>query len=447
MAIIELLAKDDSATDVRKAKSTVEETFKKNPNIVAGNRYLLDALTAAVGDVGTAKGLLDKIFKIIGKGDPIQWLTRAIMNECTFRTMNNSEEIYCYDEEKGVYTLGQEWRIKELCQLMYPEITTHQLNEVINQIKRRTYVDRTNFDSNIEILNVRNGLLDIHTKQLAPHSSDYLSTVQLPLEYKPRTVCSNILKFLRDVLRKSDIHVIIQMIGYCLYISCEFEKAFMFFGGGANGKGVLIKLIEAFLGENNCAHRTLQDLDKNRFATADLRGKFVNTCADLKSLQLSETGNFKMIVSGDSISAERKFGQPFTFRNYAKVIFSANEIPERRWRIFHFDKKFQNGKEEPKLVKRLTTPEELSGLLNLALIGLKQLIDAGGFHDTDVERTRREYEENTNDVNAFLYQECEVDIMNPEYSTLATNAYAAYVNFCVRKGTRALVLQREAYTT
>ena len=53
----------------------------------------------------------------------------------------------------------------------------------------------------------------------------------------------------------------------------------------------------------------------------------MNTFADLKSIKLSETGNFKMLVSGDSITAERKFEQPFTFRNYAKLIFSANEIP------------------------------------------------------------------------------------------------------------------------
>lgn len=330
---------------------------------------------------------------------------------------------------------------------MFPGITTHQMHEVINQIKRRTYVERSSLDSNPNILNLQNGLLDVHTKQIIMHTPDHLSTVQLPVEYKPRTVCPEILRFLRVVLRPEDIHVVLQMIGYCLYQSCEYEKACIFFGDGSNGKGVLIKIIEALLGQVNCSHRSLQDLDKNRFATADLFGKLANTYSDLKSLKLSETGNFKMIVSGDSISAERKFSQPFTFRNYAKLIFSANEIPEsddktdafyRRWRIFHFDKKFQNGKEDPTLIKRLTTPAELSGLLNLALIGLRQLIDEGGFHDKNVDETRRDYEENTNDVNAFLYQECIVDITKPEYSTLATDAYAAYVNFCVARGTRSV---------
>jgi putative DNA primase/helicase len=99
-----------------------------------------------------------------------------------------------------------------------------------------------------------------------------------------------------------------------------------------------------------------------------------------------------MLVSGDPITGEHKFGQPFTFTNYAKLIFSANEIPEsddksvalyRRWLIVHFDKIFQKGAEDTKLIKKLSAPEKLSGLLNLALISFKQLIDEGGFHDKD----------------------------------------------------------------
>src|SRR5262249_28042728 len=154
--------------------------------------------------------------------------------------------------------------------------------------------------------------------------------------------------------------------------------------------------------------RSLQALDTNRFAAADLHNKLANTYADLTSLRLSETGNFKMVVSGDSITGELKFRDAFGFRNKATLWFSANEIPEsddksvafyRRWKIFHFDKQFIGGKEDPELIKKLTTPQELSGLLNLALKGLKELLDNGGFHDASVEETRKDYERHTNDVN------------------------------------------------
>jgi P4 family phage/plasmid primase-like protien len=447
--LIEALAKDDEERKSRLA--SLDETYKKDPKAVSGSKCLLNILEYATGGENTiAKEILEKIFEIISNGkddDPVLWLTQEITKEFTFKTMKDNEQIYNYDNNKGLYVAGGEWLIKEYCEMMHAEITSHQVQEVINHIKRKTGVDRSQFDSNPDMLNLENGLLNINDKVLSPHSVDYLSTVQLQVEYKERAVPPRILKFLRDVLCHEDIHVVLQMIGYCLYRDCEYEKAFMLFGGGSNGKGVLIKLIESFLGETNCSHRSLQDLDKNRFAAANLYGKLANTFADLKSLKLSETGNFKMLVSGDSITAERKFEHPFSFRNYAKLIFSANEIPEsddktdafyRRWIIFHFDKKFQNGTEDTKLINQLTTHDELSGLLNLALIALTQLIDEGGFHDKGIEQTKKDYEENTNDVNAFLYQECLVDITNPEYSTLATDAYAAYVNFCTKRGTRAV---------
>jgi putative DNA primase/helicase len=58
----------------------------------------------------------------------------------------------------------------------------------------------------------------------------------------------------------------LQAIGYSLFGSCRFQKCFLLFGSGSNGKGVMIDLIEALIGEANCSHRSLQALDTNRFA-------------------------------------------------------------------------------------------------------------------------------------------------------------------------------------
>ena len=101
IALVETLAKNDKESDVRNAVRTVEETFKKYAKIVPGSKYLLEALIAVTEDSGIAKTILDKIFRIIGKGDIIQWLTNEIMNECTFKTMTDNEDIYCYENERG----------------------------------------------------------------------------------------------------------------------------------------------------------------------------------------------------------------------------------------------------------------------------------------------------------------------------------------------------------
>ena len=126
----------------------------------------------------------------------------------------------------------------------------------------------------------------------------------------------------------------------------------MLFGCGDNGKSVFIKLIESFVGRQNTSHVTLQDLDNDRFSSADLYGKSVNVFADLKATKLSSTGNFKTLVSGDSVRAQHKYGQPFSFRNHAKLVFSANRIPDsddtshayyKRWLILPFERSFTEG--------------------------------------------------------------------------------------------------------
>lgn len=105
----------------------------------------------------------------------------------------------------------------------------------------------------------------------------------------------------------------------------------------------------------------------------------INTFADLKWEKLNDTAPFKMLVSGDSIRAERKYDMPFSFENYAKLIFSCNNIPQsedeeyayfKRWLIFHFDNVFTGEERDTKLFDRISTSEEYSGALNLVLISL-----------------------------------------------------------------------------
>jgi phage/plasmid-associated DNA primase len=86
----------------------------------------------------------------------------------------------------------------------------------------------------------------------------------------------------------------------------------------------------------------------------------------------------------------------------------------------------------------LTTQEELSGLLNLALIALRKLHLDGRFGDVSVELIRQQYEENANTVKAFLNTKCAIDLTEPEYYTLTTNVYNEYIIFCKERKERPL---------
>jgi phage/plasmid-associated DNA primase len=82
--------------------------------------------------------------------------------------------------------------------------------------------------------------------------------------------------------------------------------------------------------------------------------------------------------------------------------------------ILVFDKVFDDDTKDTELIHKLTTQEELSGLLNLALVALRKLRIDGGFRDISVERIRQRYEENANTIKAFLDQECVIDLSAPE---------------------------------
>src|SRR5262249_27427377 len=149
------------------------------------------------------------------------------------------------------------------------------------------------FDSDIDIVNLQNGLLNIHTLAFTEHSPDYLSLVQLPIKYDPNAKCPNVLKFLGKVLKPKNVFTALELFGYCLYRTSKYEKALLCVGKGANGKGTFLSLLGHFLGKKNTAHVSLQDINDNRFATAQLYGKLANIFADLKNAKVATTGPFK----------------------------------------------------------------------------------------------------------------------------------------------------------
>ena len=261
--IIETLTKDEEERRYKRSilDQIYKNTYEDSKDIFS--KYLLDRLTKAFDyDIAKAKKVLVRIVTLlIGPQESIRWLTDAIMREYTFATMDDNDVIYYYNSE-GIFVKGGNTIIKKQIELLRPSATTYQVHEIINHIRRSTFVSRSDFDNNINILNTDNCTLNIHTLETRPHSPDYLSLVKIQVKYDPEAKCTLLLEFFNQVLRPEDIPVVIQMIGYCLYKTWIYQKSFMLFGRtGSNGKGVLLNIIEALIGKFNCSHRSLQDLD------------------------------------------------------------------------------------------------------------------------------------------------------------------------------------------
>ena len=247
-----------------------------------------------------------------------------------------------------------------------------------------------------------------------------------------------------NVLDASDVPLMLEYIGYCLIRTNKFQKDLMCVGYEDNGKSVMLKVITRFLGLENVSSKTLHSLVKERFATADLFGKLANIFADLSAKRLQDVEAFKVLASGDRISAERKFQDSFEFEPTAKLIFSANTPPKptedmenayyKRWILVSFNlRKYcffckRPIVKDPDLLEKLTTDEELSGLLNLALISARRLLAKRTFvKSPTTEEVRERYQRLSDPVKAWLDDRC---VLGAQYETDKQEAHSDFINYC-----------------
>jgi putative DNA primase/helicase len=214
-------------------------------------------------------------------------------------------------------------------------------------------------------------------------------------------------------------------MGYCLWRSYPNAKMFFLFGRGSNGKTTFARILETMLGSDNVSHASLKDLQENRFAKAQLYRKLANIAGELEYAELKNTSVLKQLCGGDNIDVERKYKEPFKYRNYAKLIFLTNEINKtrdtteafyRRVYLIEFPKKFPNN---PELDYRLLTlpEEEYEGLLLVVLDQLQKLVRRG-FHFTlelDDEEAKEAYNRLSSPLNQFVEENCEVTYDREDY--------------------------------
>ena len=358
----------------------------------------------------------------------------------TFATLEDTEELLLYEPARGVYVPG-ETRVKALLQrTIEEEATSHRSNEVLGHLQRSTYVSRNVLNPS-GALCLENGVLDLETRTLRDHAPVPRYTRQLPVVFDPGATCLAFLQFLEEILPDPKLREIVRLLfGYSLKAGNWLQLAFLLWGSGNNGKSTLLRILAAILGQDAVAARTLQALSSDKFATASLYGKLANICSDLPAAPVAYTGKFKALTGGDPVTGERKYQHPFTFVNGAVLVFSANQRPPvddptvafwRRWVIIPFEVNFE-GREDHRLLEKLTTPAELSGVLNWALDGLEKLLELGDFPIMESSEARKEeWKQQSDPLYWFVSEHVKPD---PEGWVSKGDFYEAYSNFCELQG-------------
>ncbi len=353
--------------------------------------------------------------------------------------------------QNGVYVPGEAFLKKECRKRLQNAADIKRVDEVIAHITDMTYTEPDSINTYKHLINLSNGMLDWAANVLLPHHAKYRSTIQSPVVYDPEAGCPIIDEFLASTLSPDCIPLIEEIFGYCLIIDTRFEKAFILTGTGANGKSTTLSLLDTVVGSRNVSKIPLQSLDQHRFKRAELFGKSINMFADLSDTAVKNSSYFKAIVSGDPIDAERKFRDPFWFHPTARLVFSANQVPYspdrgyafyRRLILVPFLNQFVGNKADRDLIGKMTQPDELSGLLNRALKGLKRLFDQEHFSEGEASRNALDaYKRSSDTVEAFAQDHCDFDDLGAKVER--TKLYAMYMSYC--KGERRRPVSRQKF--
>lgn len=334
---------------------------------------------------------LERIASSIGKKEPgaevedglIQRLAGAITATDAFARDAGG---LLYHFADGVYKpTGRrfiEKRVKQLCEQQAPKSWSPEL---ATRVEAWIVVDAPELWQHppLDVLNCRNGLLQVESRILVSHSPDHLSPIQINAAFDLEAKCPHIEQFVRDVFPDDSRQLSAEVAAWLMLPDTSIQKAVLLLGEGANGKSVWLNLLLNFLGRENVSALSLHKLEADKFAMARLVGKLANLGTDLPTSALASTSVFKAITGGDILCAERKYEPSFEFRSFARLLFSANSAPRsddathgffRRWLVIPFTRTFDESDPatipRAELDARLSQPGELAGLLNKALDAL-----------------------------------------------------------------------------
>ena len=378
------------------------------------------------------------------KGKPSQINSRAV---CDYFVNKGDTFVIgsdCYQYKDGVYSEASSHVRNTVKNMIEYDnlIQQSKIMECYRLIADDVRIQKNNSDLNPHknLICFKNGVWDIEKKELIPHDSKYLQTIQIPhdvKDYVPFTETKLYDFFKKTKLSKSDIKMILKYMAYCMTTDYGLKTFMILVGQSNTGKSVLIRFVENLVGKQNTSALGMHELNM-RFYPSQLHNKLLNSCADNKTLPLSSIENLKKVTGGDLIMHEKKGKEPFFFTSFAKLLFSFNQLPlqlEEKSNAFYKRMRILKMNNELFLnndyVNELCGNESIEQVIPylLSLLPLKE-IPRTKMSDTCVESLRQD----SDSIHAFISKLCEED---PSAYVSKDDLYRTYSEYCIDTGREA----------
>jgi putative DNA primase/helicase len=331
--------------------------------------------------------------------------------------------------------------------------TRHKIANVVEALQAITHLDALVTppawldDRDVDatsMIPVANGLLDLGTRELLPHTPSFYSQHALSFEYDPDAPRpKRWLAFQRELWEDDDesIEALAELFGYVLSGETNLQKIFALVGPKRSGKGTIGRVLTGLLGAHNTAAPTLSGLTSN-FGLSPLIAKPLAVISDarLSSRADSSVAVERLLsISGeDSITIDRKFKPAWTGKLPTRFLILTNELPRfadasgalaSRFVLLVLRVSFYD-REDPRLTETLI--DEAPGIFNWALAGLDRLRERGHFvQPTSAQEAVRHLEDLSSPIGAFVRDTCRV---GPALEVDKDVLFAVWKTWCEEEG-------------
>ncbi len=327
-------------------------------------------------------------------------------------------------------------------------------NAAVDILRSYTVAGPDDFDADRNLLNVGNGILNLTTLELSPHSPDALMTKKFGAKFDPTATAPRWEQYLKEVLPDAaDREFVQRMAGYTL-LGKPVERAMMVLHGpGGTGKSRFIETLSSVFGTYSETASEGTFRAKKDYQTGpsndlmNLRGARLASMSELDYGVKMDEALIKRMTGQDKITSRHLYEENQTWMPQCVIWMATNHLFRvssddgaiwERIRVVTFDQKFEGAARDPMLADKLEA--EADGIFNWMLAGLAMYRDSGLPIPARVEAAVAAYKDEQDTVGQFLG-----DMLADETLVASANAevectalYQLYESWCKGEHERAV---------
>ncbi|QBR47762.1 DNA primase family protein [Leuconostoc kimchii] len=241
----------------------------------------------------------------------------------------------------GYYYNGQYWEnIKtrsvrdvylksKISGILEGHVTANLLRSILELILSSTYKDNLKyvFETKPSLVSFKNTAVDGDTMEFIPNSPELYILGGFDFAIKKDMNVGKTLNLFTETLGENH-KFMIEFFGSMFHRDYRpFQYSVIITGHAGAGKSYLVELIRKFLGEEMTTSLSLEQITTDRFMVSEMFGSYANIKSDLNNKFIPSFDIINNLTGADSIQAQHKGENSFSFTNHAKLLFTANEAP------------------------------------------------------------------------------------------------------------------------